>query len=368
MKGKNVDSGIIHTTDRIDEGNKLDEKVRSQGHYKIETIRKKKDGTLFPVSISGSLVLINGKASGSIITYIDITERKKAEEALRKSQQEFISLFQSHSEALLYLDEKANIIDANKRFTELFGYIVEEIRGKDVNCGIIHTTDKIKEGEILDKKALTQGYFQYETIRKKKDGTLFPVSISGSPVLIDGKVSGIIATYIDITERKELEKELQKMARIDILTGCYNRSYGLELLERQMKLAQRSGSPLLIAFLDIDKLKEINDSFGHQEGDKTIKMFSNLFKSTLREVDIICRMGGDEFLLVFPDNSLKQSILIKERLEKKLSSLIKNIEKDYQVRFSIGFSEYLPTESKSPDELISIADQQMYKEKKKKKT
>jgi len=83
-------------------------------------------------------------------------------------------------------------------------------------------------------------------------------------------------------------------------------------------------------------------------------------------VDIICRMGGDEFLITFPDNSMQQAPHIRERLEEELLSLNKMIAKGYQIKFSIGFSEYLPLDPKSKDELITIADQRMYEEKKKK--
>ncbi len=367
IKGKDVNSGIIHPPDKIDEGKELDKIVLIKGYSQFETIRKKKDGTIFPVFTSGSSVLIDGEVKRIISTYIDITERKLAEEALRKSQKEFSSLFQSNTEALAYLDERGNILDINRRFTELFGYTLEEIKGKDVNSGIIHPPDKIKEGIELDKSVDFKGYSGFETVRKKKDGTLFPVSISSSAVHINGEVGGIISTYIDITERKKMEKQLQKMARFDALTGCFNRGYGLELLERQIRLAKRNNSPLLIAFLDINHLKQINDRFGHQEGDRAIKMVGKLLKSSLREVDIICRMGGDEFLIAFPDNSMQQAPYIRKRLEEELLSLNKMITKRYQIKFSIGFSEHLPLVPKSKDELITIADQRMYEEKKKKR-
>ncbi|MCK5767121.1 MAG: GGDEF domain-containing protein, partial [Candidatus Atribacteria bacterium] len=120
---------------------------------------------------------------------------------------------------------------------------------------------------------------------------------------------------------------------------------------------------LLLAFLDIDRFKSINDNFGHDEGDKVLKEVTKLFKSTLREIDIICRMGGDEFLLIFPENSLKKVALIRSRLEEKLLMLNKTIKKNYQVKFSMGFSEYLSDKPKTLDELINIADQRMYKEK-----
>ena len=172
---------------------------------------------------------------------------------------------------------------------------------------------------------------------------------------------------IDIRKRKEAEGKLKKLARIDSLIGCYTRGYGLELFDRQLKLSRRNKSFLLLAFLDIDGFKKINDNFGHREGDKVLKETVKLFKSTLREIDIICRMGGDEFLLIFPDSSSKETYLIRSRLQKNLSQLNRKIKKDYQIKFSMGFSEYLPNKPETLNELIAIADQRMYEEKKKNK-
>ena len=137
-------------------------------------------------------------------------QRKNAEEALRQSQQEFISIFRDNPEAIVYVDEKGEILDINLRFSELFGYSLKEIKGKNINSGIIHPPDKIEEGKGLDNKTLLKGYVNFETIRKKKDGTLFPVSISGSPILIDEKPRGIIGMFTDITKRKKIEEQLKE--------------------------------------------------------------------------------------------------------------------------------------------------------------
>ena len=137
-------------------------------------------------------------------------QQKKAEEALRQSQQEFISIFRDNPEAIVYVDEKGDILDINLRFSDLFGYSLKEIKGKNINSGIIHPPDKIEEGKDIDNKALLKGYIDFETIRKKKDGTLFPVSLSGSPVIVDGKPRGIIGMFADITERKKTEEQLKE--------------------------------------------------------------------------------------------------------------------------------------------------------------
>jgi diguanylate cyclase (GGDEF)-like protein len=176
-------------------------------------------------------------------------------------------------------------------------------------------------------------------------------------------VSEQVATAI---ERKRMEEELKRLAHYDTLTGAYNRGYGLELLQRQLKLSKREKSPLLLAYSDLDNLKDINDEFGHDEGDRAMAQVAKLFKSILREVDIITRMGGDEFLLIFLDSSLNEIPIIRKRLSKELARLNRISKKPYKVEFSTGFSNYDPANPQSMDELIRIADQKMYEEKKRK--
>ncbi len=171
---------------------------------RIEFRFKDKDGNWRYIQSTGNIV-------GNQLLYItrDITSQKKLEEALRKSQQEFASLFKSSPEALVYTDEKSNILDINPRFTELFSYALEEIKGRNIDDGMVHPSDKMEEGKKLTEKAL-KGYFYCETIRKKKDGTFFPVVISGSQVIIDGQLRGMITLYQDITERQNMLNKLKK--------------------------------------------------------------------------------------------------------------------------------------------------------------
>ena len=125
-------------------------------------------------------------------------------------------------------------------------------------------------------------------------------------------------------------------------------------------------SPFLLIYIDIDDFKNINDTFGHGEGDHALKKVVKLLESTLRDIDIICRMGGDEFLLIFPDSSPKDLSIIKERFNKNLIKLNQTIKKPYRIGFSMGISCYDPDDPQSMDELIRITDNKMYEEKKKK--
>ncbi|TET98795.1 MAG: PAS domain S-box protein, partial [Candidatus Stahlbacteria bacterium] len=186
----------------------------------VPRINKKKDGTIFPTEIATKLVNIREKPR--LIVYIrDITKRKKAEKKLKKARKLFASLFASSPEAALYHDENGNIININSHFSKIFGYTLKEIRGRNIDEGMIYPEDKIEEGKRFTQKVL-DGFLEYETIRKKKDGTLFPVIISASPVMIDKKPQGTVVLYKDITERKQSEQlntvlhNISKAANSDI--------------------------------------------------------------------------------------------------------------------------------------------------------
>jgi len=173
----------------------------------------KKNGTTFPILIYGSPKYKNGEIVGTRGVVVDISKLKNIEKTLLKSQQEFASLFKSSPEALVYIDEKSKILDINAQFSKLFGYTLEEIKGKNIDNGMIHSQKMIHEGKILTKKAL-KGFVNYETIRKRKDGSEFPVFISSAPVKINDELKGIITLYQDITERKQNEKMQQVLYNI----------------------------------------------------------------------------------------------------------------------------------------------------------
>jgi len=364
---------LLHPEDKKQVLQKMQECIEGKTKdCNVEFCMKSKSGNWKWILGRGKVVSRDskGKALRFLGTYVDITQRKEMEEALRESEEKFYSITSSANDAIFFLDNNGHISYCNKKAVEMFGYNKEEMSGKDLHKLIapakyyddykkgFRTFQKIGKGPAIGKT------LELSALRKNREE--FPIALSLSAVKLKGKWNAI-GIIRDISAQKETEKRLKELARIDSLSGCYSRGYGLELLDRQIKLSHRSKSPLLLAFLDIDGFKAINDNFGHNEGDRVLKEVVQLFKSTLREVDIICRMGGDEFLLIFPHNSLKDAPLIRERLNKNLTKLNHSLNKAYKIELSIGFSEYNPDNPQPMDELIRMADKRMYEEKRNKK-
>ena len=295
----------------------------------------------------------------------NITEGKQSKEELKESERKLRNIFENSTNVFYSHTPEGLLTFISPYVEDLLGYTQEEAMTKWTKFVSDNPLNEIAFKYTL--KAIETGKRQppYEMELIKKNGENIWIEAREFPEIRDGKTIAIVGSFTDITQRKKAEEKLKSMARIDSLTGCYTRNYGLELLDRQIKLSQRNKTPLSLAFLDIDYFKDINDNFGHYEGDKVLKKSVELFKSTLRVIDIICRMGGDEFLLIFPDISQKEVSLINNRLQNNLSQLNKTIKKDYSIKFSIGLSEYLPDEPKTLDELLRIADQRMYEDKKK---
>ena len=364
---------FLHPEDKEGVLQKIQECIEGKTKdYNIEFRMKTKSGNWKWILGRGKVVSRNstGKALRFLGTHVDITLHKEMEETLRESEEKFYSISSSAHDAIFFIDNLGSISYCNKAATEMFDYSEEEMLNKELHKLIVPTKyynqhnkgftafQKTGKGPAIGKT------LELSAIRK--NGEEFPVALSLSAVKLKGKWNAI-GIIRDISQQKKSEEKLVKLARIDSLTDCYSRGYGLDLFDRQLKLSQRNKSPLLLAFLDIDKFKLINDNFGHDEGDIVLKEVVKLFKSTLREVDIICRMGGDEFLLIFPDNSLKDASLIRERLNKNLTKLNQTLKKSYKIELSIGLSEYNPDNPLTMDELIRIADEKMYEEKKNKK-
>ena len=332
-----------------------------------EATLKTKNGDSVPVIITCSNITDKtGMVGGIVCTIKDISELKHAEQELREEKRLFNVLMGYIPDSIYFKDRDLRFIRVNRIKAEHCGRSPEKMVG--LTDFDILSKDTANQCLADDASVLKSGKPVIGKIEKivRLDKKECWVSVTKVPWHDhNGEIIGLVGISRDITQLKKAEEQLRELSRIDSLIGCYNRRYGLELIQRQIKLAKRSQSPFLLAFFDIDNLKTINDRYGHLEGDAVLTQVANLFKKNLREVDILCRMGGDEFLLAFPDSSLKDVDSIKKRIYAALSDLNEKIKTNanYNIQLSMGFAEYLPDKPKELDELISIADQQMYKEK-----
>jgi PAS domain S-box-containing protein len=163
------------------------------------------------VEVTSKPLIIKGKVVGTLGIARDITERKKAEKAILESQQKFKRLFEDNPEAAAYVNSDYHILDVNPRFSELFGYSLDEVIGKSID-EVVVPKKRMKEAKMLGKKA-KEGYVYYDTIRKRKDGSLVQVSISVAPITVEGQLIGYVVLYKDITERTQMKKKLEEYSQ-----------------------------------------------------------------------------------------------------------------------------------------------------------
>lgn len=167
----------------------------------------------------------------------------------------------------------------------------------------------------------------------------------------------------EIKERKLAETKLEYYAFTDEMTDISNRRTGLMILQKELKSALRTKKPLSICFIDIDGLKSVNDTYGHDEGDYLIKAVSRIIRSTIRDVDEVSRMGGDEFLIIFPDCPLNNAQEVMGRIQEIMKRDHESSKKPYRCSFSFGIVEARKDGEVTIDELIKQADQKMYEHK-----
>jgi len=327
---------------------------KTSGFIKLKINKQRKD---FFNSWEG--IVKKGKLTEVYGTLIEISKEKTSLKNIEKQSDFFKNLFQSNPEAVVYLDKHSRVIDINPRFTELFGYSIEEIKGKDIN-NVVVPEDLVNEGKNFDRVALKKGYSNIETIRKKKDGTTFPVLISGSPIIIKGEKIGIIGMYLDISQQKKIEEEMKSLATHDMLTGLPNRTLLIDRFTTAKGRALRANKKIALLLIDLYQFKDINDTFGHDIGDQILQKTAQRLSDQFRQYDTVTRLGGDEFVVLIEDISGVENIL--SIVNKIISSFDRPIvleDKEFDIKVSVGIA-ILPDDSNDLPDLLRKADIAMY--------
>ncbi|HIP54589.1 MAG TPA: sensor domain-containing diguanylate cyclase [Sulfurimonas autotrophica] len=309
-------------------------------------------------------------ASGDLVVfYKDVTNFKELEEEVNQldkqteQEREKVALL---AQALEQTDDMVLIADANgiieyvnDAVTLISGYTKEELIGNKTN--IFKSGKHTKEFyEKLWKTILSGKNYQSVIINKTKNDKLYYADLKITPLFDENKkLKNFVATSMDITNRIEMQKKLQKLATIDSLTGIYNRYKIDDAINLQIARSKRYKEPFCLIMLDVDHFKKVNDTYGHDIGDKVLKALSRLISKHIRCTDIFGRWGGEEFAVILENTKKEEAIEIAEKLRKIVEAY--SIENRYKITISLGVGEY--KEGESREDLVKKVDKALYRAK-----
>ena len=303
----------------------------------------------------------DGKPAMMSGTHTDITERKETERELRQAA----AVFENTQEGVMITDSRARIQSVNRAFTHITGYSLEEIRGR--------TPALLRSGRHDDAyfdgiraSLASSGYWQGELWNRRKNGETYPQLTTINIVREDaGTALRYVTVFTDVSAIKASQEHLEFVAQHDPLTSLPNRLMLFSRLEHAMSAARREKKGIALLLIDLDRFKDINDSYGHLAGDQLLQQVAETLKGRLRGADTLARLGGDEFTILIeeisrPDDAGKVAEDILTVLQEPWR-LING--KDVHVSASIGIALH-PGPSSTPEELLQQADAAMYRAKK----
>ena len=289
-------------------------------------------------------------------TVRDITRRKLIEENLRLAA----NVFEGSGEAILITDADAHVLSVNRAFTQISGYTLEEIKGRNPNI-LASGKHKTEFYRTMWETINRDGFWQGEIWDKDKSGRIYPKLMSISAIKNDmGEVTHYISIAADISARKEAEKNIHFLAYFDTLTGLPNRILLRDRMEQLLAASHRARQQFALLFVDLDRFKYVNDSLGHAVGDKLLQEVAQRLESCIREGDTVSRAGGDEFIILLREISKEGASSVAEKILQSFAEVCDIEGNQISSHASIGISIY-PDHGTDADTLIKNADLAMYR-------
>ena len=339
--------------------------ANEKGLHRFEWIHTKADGTNFDAEVT----LVSVETGNRQILYCvwrDITEHKRTQMRLQLAA----NVFTHAREAIFITDASGTFIEVNDTFTQITGYSREETLGSNPRM--------LRSGHhpavffaTMWQDLIGQGFWSGEIWNQRKSGEAFAAAMTISAVRDgNGQVKQYVALFSDVTSLKAHQKELEHQAHYDTLTGLPNRLLLADRLKQAIAQCQRHNLSIAVVYLDLDNLKAVNDSFGHDAGDVVLVTVCRRLKEVLREGDTLARLGGDEFVAVLGDLAQPQDSypVIERLLSAAAQEVALSQSSDTQaepepvmlrVSASIGVTFY-PRDEVDADLLLRHADQAMY--------
>lgn len=291
---------------------------------------------------------------------------RDAESARERSE----LILSSAAEGICGVDVDGKVIFVNPAARKMFGWEDGEGVGLDLHASVHHHAangNPALRSDCPAFKTLLDGQWRQvkDDLYWRKDGSSFPVEYTVAAMRQDGRISGMVNVFRDITERKKLEERIHRMALVDELTGLHNRSFLSDALARVVAASARRLEAVAILFLDLDGFKGVNDEMGHAAGDSVLREVAARLRSCVRAEDVLVRMGGDEFLVVTQSGKgevQENGVVLARRIIDAIHQPIVVDGGIAQVGASIGIAIY-PDSGTSIEHSIQIADSAMYQAK-----
>ncbi|NPA66340.1 MAG: EAL domain-containing protein [Epsilonproteobacteria bacterium] len=334
----------------------LNETIARGETWEGQFVNKRKDGSLFYEKASIVPVSLNNKLLGYLSLKLDISEYIEQNQKLAQAA----SVFENTEEAIIIADKECKIVSINSAFSRIYGYTLEEAQGESLR--LLHSKEQNEKFyQEMWKQIESRGIWRGKIINRTKDGELIPVWTTIKRIVNEkGEVVNYTAIQADLREIENSQAKADYLAYHDPLTGLYNRINFEEYLRHALSLAKRNGSIVAILFIDLDRFKVINDTLGHDIGDKVLIKVAQKLKTILRESDFIARWGGDEFVVILENlTSQSDAAIIAHHIIDALQHPIEVNQHKLLTTASIGISLY-PDNGSDIQTLIKHADSAMY--------
>ncbi|MGJ0486391.1 MAG: EAL domain-containing protein [Methylomicrobium sp.] len=287
-------------------------------------------------------------------------DRKRAETQLKLAAK----VFEQSQEGFMITDARRRILKVNPAFTAITGYTEQEAFGR--SAGMLSSGRHDREFfRNLWETIRRQNFWQGEIWNRRKNGEVYPELLNVSAVRDNlGNISEYVGVFADITQLKASEAQLEFLAHHDTLTSLPNRLRLFFRLEHSIETAKREGEQLALLMLDLDRFKDVNDSFGHLAGDQLLQLVANRLVNRVRDIDTVARLGGDEFTVVL------ENIARPEDAARIAQAIIEDLSEPWAIPdtgevligASIGISLY-PQHGHTPELLLQQADAALYEAK-----
>ncbi|AXK38686.1 diguanylate cyclase [Crenobacter cavernae] len=322
---------------------------------RIEITARRRDGSVFPAELT---LTSNHLGEQQIISAFlhDISERKAAENLLRKSRERLRLITDNMPALIAYVDVDLRYLFNNRAYEHWFGVPPEKLAGTPMRELLSETAfERALQGEQVTFENL----FDCRLGRIDVTTTLIPNAGD------DGKIEGFYVLSLDVTERKRLMSRLEQEASLDALTELPNRRAFMRQLSRAITGSRRNRSAFALLFIDLDGFKRLNDGHGHDFGDAVLKRFADILTGALRQTDTVARLAGDEFTVILEglDTPASAAPAVAAKLLDTLSAVREIDGRPVTLSASIGVALHHPASNATPDSLLAAADRAMYEAK-----